>query len=336
VGLLPEQIAIDEAKAVDGRRQHDARQRTATQFLPLPSNVTAFESSMRFVTGQVNLVAIVGPSGWGKSRLLGSTAHQLAHAEHLPINAVSALDWYQNPTPAESSRPLLLDDAQEVFLRSKCRQRLRQVLERRVQGGRPTMLAFTSPRISRAIRNFLPLESQWTIAEMSEPTSCEREVIVRNLADNLKLVLDDSLVRFIARRVGGNGRSIYGALLRLKLVDEEWLGADRVINAIGILHTHLAQEDGWDVRDSIFEAVRHSKSAALADKQGLCCEMECAVYFMLKRFRLCEKEVASYFDLAPGAAYAMATTVSRRCKRLGGQETIERCLDEITRSFDQF
>ena len=103
------------------------------------------------------------------------------------------------------------------------------------------MLVFTSARISRSIRNFLPLESQWTIAEMAEPTFSERCVIVRNLAENLKLNLDDCLVRFIARRVGGNGRSIYGSLLRLKLVDEQWQGADRVINAIGILHTHLAQ-----------------------------------------------------------------------------------------------
>ena len=47
---------------------------TFAAYAPLPSNVEAIDAALRFSAGHEILVALVGPSGWGKSHLLGAAA----------------------------------------------------------------------------------------------------------------------------------------------------------------------------------------------------------------------------------------------------------------------
>src|SRR5688572_30068178 len=81
----------------------------------LPSNVRAIESGLLFASGIHPFVAVVGPSGWGKSHLLHAVATRLGEDECLPPEVLSAQDWIAGGMRSDSGRALLLDNVQDAL-----------------------------------------------------------------------------------------------------------------------------------------------------------------------------------------------------------------------------
>ena len=292
----------------------------------LPSNVKAIEACLLFSWGMQALVAVVGPSGWGKTHLLNASAEHIRRriGQRVPVN--TARDWLETNARPDGSLPLILDDVQDVLSSPRACQQLRLVLERRVQGGRPTLLSFTSPKVTRAIRAFLPSQRTWHIRQISAPDNAERELVVRQIAATQNLMLSQRLVRLLAHKTDGTASTIAGALQTLRLVRDQWVEPCEVLQACGVLVPYLADKQGWDLRDHVAETV----SAAVPTVGGKS-RQELCVYLMVTKMGLSEKDVASYFHLEPGAVYQQANA---QAARADSDESLSTCEQAILRSLE--
>ena len=274
---------------------------TFASFAPLPSNVEAVEAALRFSAGHEPLVALVGPSGWGKSHLLAAAAGRMAKSAP-PIRMSSVEDHLRGGGPVEVGGPLLLDDCAEILAKPKMRLMLRLLLERRVRAGRPTMLAFTLPRPTRALAGLLPLERSWLVPTLEAPAAQERAALIEQMASAEGLSLSPRLVRVVAMRMHGNGRTLSGALKRLRLAGGGWLDAGAVLRACGLLDPFFADNPGWDLKSLV---------ARLAERHrvrfGRVLPADLAIYTMLRVACLAESDVARAMGVEPSAAYLRAS-----------------------------
>jgi len=281
------------------------RPRGFHSFAVVPSNVRAVEGGLLFANGLVTQLAIVGPSGWGKTHLLEAIAHHLS-AERGPrsYEIWSAADWVVASRTRTSNQALILDNVQDALSKPRSRQQLRLALERRVKAGWPTALSFTESRITRTIRAALPAFREWSLVAVRPPDIEEREVVVNHIAQSEGIVLALELRRILAQRLEGNGRTLIGAFKRLKLNGAKWATSEDVLRACGILNPFFASNSAWDLRDHIVEVANNLPEGSVNPPSDL------AVYSMLKIAQLCEVDVARYFEVEPAKAYATAQRVS--------------------------
>ena len=290
----------------------------------LPSNVQAVESSLLFATGRLPFVTVLGPSGWGKSHLLQAAATACAVVERIPRpTIINAKEFIATSYRIDPSHPLIIDDVQDALEQHKIRIQLRLALERRVRAGRPVLLAFSAPRATRAIKSFLPAyHTAWVTATIEPPNANDRQRVVGAMAKAEGLILAESLVRILARKLPGDGRTFEGALKRLRLAGDRWLDAASVLRALGVLNPYFADHGSWDLREFILEAVY------------LRCKTEwnrdLALYVMLHIALLPEAEVASFMEIDPGTAF---TRANRFRKEFESNEDVRlqtrRCIDSI-------
>lgn len=268
-------------------------------FVVVPSNLQATETASRFAKGLVGFAVLVGPSGWGKTHILEASATQLDQSE--PQTVMPAVDFAQLGQKQNPQSPLILDNVQDALLRTRTRIQLRLALERRVKMGRPTMLAITAPSLSRQLAGYLPAQHEWLISKIVPPAAAEREVVVRQLAADAKAELSDELVWVLAHKMRGNGRTLTGAVNRLKLADDDWTGASKTLKGCGLLKPFFADNSGWDLRVHIFEvAERNHPHLDLAFKRQL------LIYTMLREAMVHEMDVAQFFEMEPARAYGSA------------------------------
>jgi hypothetical protein len=276
---------------------------------PLPSNLHAIESSLLFVNGVLPAVALLGPSGWGKSHILEAVAASMSRNGESKVHVFTASEWLPNMNRIDPQLPLILDNVQEALDRCKLRLQLRLALERRVKAGRPTMLSFTADKASRQIRALLPNGRAWTIAQVNPPAQAERSLVVRQMSKAEGLVLSDSLIDLLGHKIGGNGRTLAGALNRLKLNQQRWLDDPMVLRACGILNPFFADNSSWDLRVHILDvAEREMKDLDPEFKRDI------SLYTMLRVALLSEDEVARFFEVEPAQAYARASKVEQRLR----------------------
>jgi energy-coupling factor transporter ATP-binding protein EcfA2 len=300
------------------------------RFATLPSNVKGVEAAMLFSAGLAPFVALVGPSGWGKTHLLEAVAGTVPTEGGEAVRVHAAAEWLANGHRPET-RVLVLDDVTDVLSGPRVRQQLRIVLERRVRARRPSILALTSTSVTRAIRGLLPCVREWTIGQIVPPSLAERETVVRHVASTNGLAMSETIVRLIAARASGDGRSINGAIQRLKLVSSRWAGADHVLRACGILRPYLSDASGWDLRDHVSEVVRasagtHARTAQRSERLG--------VYVMLHGMGLSEDEVARYYRLQPGEAYTVAMEFAKDCANPDVRGVYSLCVESLVQSFE--
>lgn len=309
-GAMHERAPISSAKPADpAARLSDALFRTRREgfhtMAALTSNIRAIETGLLFAGGMRTFAAIVGPSGWGKSHIIEAVANSLWRESGIAVTVQSALEWAQAPMRTETSSPVILDNVQDVLSRQRIRGLMRMKLDRRVRWGRPTLLAFTSTRVTHTIKSLLPRTRDWEISLIQEPTPEERAAVVREIAAALGVHLSPTMVRVLARYIEGNGRSVLGAMQRLKLVRSTWQTNCDVLSALGILLPYLSESSGFDLRDHIHEAVMRTcrsnpELAALASPEDL------SLHLMMNAVGLSEIDVAGYYRLSPGEAYARA------------------------------
>lgn len=277
----------------------------------LSSNVKAIEASLMFANGLAPFVAIVGPSGWGKSHLLRAAAEMIRREVGLRVQVLPAAQWCSAGARWDSQVPLLVDDAQDVLEKPRSRQALRLCLERRVQFGRPTMITFAAPKVTRTIRGFLPGSRDWHVVAIAVPNQTERELVSRQIAGSAGMTLSPVLHRLIARQATWDGNAMTGALHCLKLIQNRWFDSAEVLRALGILNPYLLDGTGWDIRDHVHETITAFTATKVPIGERANRSIELSVYFMIDRIGLSEGDVAAYFRLRPGEVYALASRLAR-------------------------
>lgn len=281
------------------------RSREWSDLVPIAANVVALQTVAEFMAGEPRLLAIHGPSGWGKSVLLGSAHDRLA--ERYPtakvlLKPASALG--QCLREAERADILLLDDAQEVFARPRLRQSVRHLLDRRARGGRATLTSFTLTGPSRGLADVLPRPHLWTTCCMGEPDVPSRALILHQIASTEGLTLPIPVIRFLARRLVGTGRTFVGAVHRLRLLPGNWSDPAIVSQALGLLTPFLDNQGGWDLRDQAHEALSAWYANSTSSDVRSLSEQDWGAYLLHILFRLNEEEVATYYRMSPGRVFA--------------------------------
>ncbi len=282
--------------------------RTFGSLAVLPSNVGAVEAALHFAMGLNNFTVILGPSGWGKSHILDGVYEKLAERNRNTPTVVSATDWLAATANTDPTLPLLLDDVQEIASRPRARIQLRLALERRVRSGRPTIMTFAAAKKSRNLSAILPSVKDWSIGVISEPAPTERMLVIAELAQTQGLSLSTALTKVIANKMRGNGRTLVGALRRLRLNGPLWLDVNGTLKAFGVLEPFFADSGSWDLRGHILSVAKTFP----AHEFGLTRE-ELATYAMLRQACLCELDVARIMRVEPGEAYLSCTRFEKRC-----------------------
>ncbi len=267
----------------------------------LPSNVQAIEASLLFSTGLRSFLALVGPSGWGKSHVLEAVACRIGQDTGIPPRIYSAIEWIYLGARADSPGSLLLDNVQDALDGSRTRLLLQIALERRVRGGRPTMLSFTAPKATRQIKSLLPSIRDWTIGNLPAPDPLERILVIDQMASAEGLHLSPTLARMMATKMKGNGRTLSGALKRLKLSGTLWTDDRQILRACGTLDPFFSDNSAWDLGERILRAADEVEFKGLETRPA-----HLALHTMLREAGLGEACVARCFGVQPAEAYAIA------------------------------
>jgi hypothetical protein len=274
----------------------------------IPSNIEAVEACALFSKNHWPFVAVVGPSGWGKTHMLRAAATSLG-----PDAVVQrdAYEWITATTARRDLRPLLLDDVQDVLRSPRHRNRFRQAINLRAKAGAPTMLAIGSSTGTLPERSQMSLGREWHVARIRTPQASERIEVVRRIAAIEGIQLSESMLRLMSTHLHGNGHSLLGALRRLRLVKSAWQEPTDVMHACGLLSPYMMGQDGWDPRDAVFEGVSRSIPFETADKSR---RFDLCAYFMLVEMGLSEQQVATFFGVSPGEVYAMAVRTQTKLR----------------------
>ncbi|RYG47239.1 hypothetical protein EON79_07890 [bacterium] len=290
----------------------DQTEHSFSSLASFEANIEAVDACLGFAIGLKKpevggsaQVVVVGPSGWGKSHLLDAVTHDLGKATD-PIH-VERANVGEAPSNIDVAAPLLLEDVQESLGRPRLRQILQVGLERRVRAGRPTILAFTLPKPTRTLRAFLPFPRAWEIVEMGEPVGEEREKLLLQMGESEGLALSPALGRILARHMHGNGRTLSGALKRLRLSGSEWLDNPSTLRAVGLLDPFFADNSAWDLKDRVLKAAEEAHP-----RFGRVVASDLALYTLLHEARLNELDVARAARTAPADAYQRAARFRAR------------------------
>lgn len=264
----------------------------------MPSNVEAVEAALTFAGGSNPFAALVGPTGWGKTHLMEAVAGQVSREEGCAIPIHNAVEWAGSAHGADHDQPLLLDNVQDALVRPKVRQSIRAMLDRRVKRGLPTMLSFTANRPTRPLKSLLPSCQDWTVASIKAPDPREKMVVISQISQAEGVAISQGLARLLAYKMRGNGRTLVGALKRLRLYGPVWLDSRATLKACGILDPFFADNSAWDLKEQIN---RISTSGDFRYSRAGSPDM--AIFAMLREACLSEAEIARFHGIGPSEVY---------------------------------
>ena len=264
----------------------------------VPSNVEAVEAALTFAGGSSPFAALIGPSGWGKTHLMEAVASQVQREEGCVVPIHNAMEWVVSRHGAHSRDPLLLDNVQDALVRPKVRQSVRQALEKRVRAGLPTMLSFTANRPTRPLKSLLPSCQDWIVANIKAPDPRERMVVISQISHAEGVAISQGLARLLAYKMRGNGRTLVGALKRLRLYGSAWLDSRATLKACGILDPFFVDNSAWDLKEQIYRISLHSDF-----RHGRANASDLAIFTMLREACLSEIDIAHFLGIEPSAVY---------------------------------
>lgn len=265
----------------------------------VPSNCEGVDAALTFANGIHPYVALVGPTGWGKTHLMEAAAGHMTHEQRIGAPIYSAIEWAERPD--DFDEPLLLDNVQDALARPRLRCSLRQSIERRMRLGRPTLVSFTGARPSRQLRSLLPSSRDWVVATIRIPDARERLVIVAQLASAEGVSLSQGLAYLLAFKMRGNGRTLVGALKRLRLYGPNWQDARATLKACGILDPFFADNSAWDLKEQILRISSHQEF-----RYGAAGTTDMALFTMLREAYLSEADIARFLGIGPSEVYLRA------------------------------
>ncbi|MDR3690613.1 MAG: DnaA/Hda family protein [Fimbriimonas sp.] len=306
----------------------ERRETSFNSLAALPSNVQAIEAALMFSAGYNPFVALIGPSGWGKSHLLSAVSSRLSHELATSHERYSVSDYLASLPRADVNGPLLLDDVQDALGKSRLKMSLRLNLERRVRCGKPTIVAFTSPKPSRALRAFLPFPREWTIATMGAAEPAERVLLLHQMSIAEGLLLSPRLSKVIADQMHGNGRTLSGALKRLRLSGTNWLDPSATLRAFGLLDPFFADNGIWDLKHKILKIADSCKEQFPAISST-----DLALYTLLHEAGLSEVSVARAAGIEPADAYLRAASFKLHAEEMESiRSHIRQFVDQVVDS----
>jgi len=264
----------------------------------VPSNVEAVEAALTFAGGTNPFAALVGPTGWGKTHLMEAVASQVAREEGCIVPIHNAMEWALSPHGTYGRQPLLLDNAQDALVRPKVRQGIRTALEKRVRMGLPTMLCFTAHRPTRPLKSLLPSCQDWIVANIKAPDARERLVVISQISTAEGVAISQGLARLLAYKMRGNGRTLVGALKRLRLYGPTWLDSRATLKACGILDPFFVDNSAWDLKEQIYWISHHGEF-----RHGLADANDMAIFTMLREACLSEIDIAHFLGIEPSEVY---------------------------------
>ena len=269
------------------------------RFVVLPSNIDGLEAALMLGSGVNPFVAIVGPTGWGKSHLMRVAAEQFqcdlgVKPKVRPGGHLLHRGRWDHPGP------LLLDDVQQCLSRPREQQALRNALDLRVRLGRPTMVGFTGFKRSH-VEQILPHLEKWTVAEVPTPHAVERQSILRLMAEREGLDLSDRLICALAWLVDGSGDALLGLVQRLGLIQSEWRTFEDELLALGIARPHMSEPNRllkW-ITSSLKSII---EPLGLDEHQDLARSL--AIYYLRKMMGIGESDVSQYYRIEPGDVFS--------------------------------
>lgn len=264
----------------------------------IPSNVDAVEAALTFAGGDSPFAALIGPSGWGKTHLMEAVAAHVSREEGRIVPIHSAVEWMAAPQGMEQEHPLLLDNVQDALVRPKVRQNIRAALERRVRLSLPTMLSFTATRPTRPLKSLLPSCQDWVVANIKAPDPRERLVVIAQISAAEGVAISQGLARLLAYKMRGNGRTLVGALKRLRLYGPVWLDSRATLKACGILDPFFADNSAWDLKEQIFRISQQQEF-----RSGPASTADMAIFTMLREACLSEADIARFIGIGPSEVY---------------------------------
>ncbi|OJU64076.1 MAG: hypothetical protein BGO01_18235 [Armatimonadetes bacterium 55-13] len=287
----------------------------------LPSNVEAIDAALQFATGSSPFVAVVGPSGWGKTHLLECVSYRLSQEYGYRPPIISAVDWLNGQATVDPKLPLLVDDAQDAVLRTRSKVQLKLALERRVRTGRPAMLAFTSDKLTRQHLSFLPNVREWALHEIATPKADERVFVVEQMAKFEGLQISRYIARVLASRMRGNGNTLHGAINRLRTYGRSWITPSEVLEACGILDPFFADNPDWDLKEKIQQAWNRIAST-FPNVEGA----KIVPYVMSFEARLSEADIARHCQIEPSQVHDRSLAFK---KQLNSKPELQSCLNHF-------
>lgn len=290
------------------------------------SNIQSVRACELFSRGQSPFVAVIGPSGVGKSTLLRTAAKRLIGAD--PVSVQDASTWGTGRPRREKGEPLVLDNLQDAAAQAKIRQNLRIGLERRVKMKRPTLVSITSNLPVEFARAILPSSKDWLVTHIQKPTFEDRKVIIRQLFEFHSLPASRSLVQLMAKQDHWSGPTYIGILSRLQLAKRDWSLESDALAGCGVFNPFLSDESGWDLREAIAR-VTHERRGRIPRNRA----KDLALYLMLHVAGLSEASVSQFYNIAPAEAFRRAAAFA---KTLPQTEVEQAAVTRISREIIDF
>ena len=270
------------------------------RFASLGSNQAALQLARDFARGAVPFGLIGGASGWGKSHLLSAAAEAVGKDSNVQLVSSIELGKVQNLTKADV---LIVDDIHLAQNQQKANQRLTMELERRVRAKRPTLCSGDT-RNSGFLRRIIPVQRRWHYALVEVPSFEERLTILKKIAEAEQIQLGGETAGLICSLVIGDGRSLVGALTRLRVAVGTDLRAFPPIRIAGALCPLLPEDDSFDICAIVVDCVSQGLSLRLKRERPNITKMV-SVQILRVQGRLPEPYVADYFGLTNGDAFRL-------------------------------
>jgi hypothetical protein len=294
-------------------------------FAAIPSNQAAIAALTAFSQGRRSLVALRGAAGWGTSHLLRAVA-ELAEA-HCPqaVQSMTAEHWLRSRSAMDRVAPgyLILDDVETALSKPRSRQLITMELERRIRAKRPTLCAIGMD--SKTLK-VLPYFRLWHTVSIDPPSVEERKAVIASMCRREGLAVPEAVQSLVAKLVNGDGRSLLGAIARLRAAAGELdVAKAHPMRVVGLLHPYLIDNSDFDLRDLVLESVTKTATRGAEKLAGI------AVYAMTDVAGLCEQSVATYFGMKQGDVYRLRRQIASRISGSGSvKEHLDRALAYVT------
>ncbi|MEA2553573.1 MAG: chromosomal replication initiator protein, partial [Fimbriimonadaceae bacterium] len=112
------------------------------------------------------------------------------------------------------------------------------------------------------------------------------------------VAVSHALANLLAYKMRGNGRTLVGALKRLRLYGPLWMDSRATLKACGILDPFFADNSAWDLKEQILRI-----SCQTEFRYGRASGPDMAIFTMLREACLSEAEIARFLGIGPSEVY---------------------------------